>query len=143
MELASIVIWLLLTLAAFGLWLAQSLHIRPGRHSKRIRMLIGAVAVGCAVSFLFPVISLTDDFRCDQPSATRLPDQDISAHKWRPPRHQHPKWNLAPVTTFSGFSFRLVDAFQAIPGPREIRPRVLTSLEPSQGRSPPILSALS
>ena len=138
MELASNVLWLSLTLAAFGLWLARGFHSRPGRHSKRIRLVLGAVGLGCAVTFLIPAISFTDDLRCEQSSATKLSDLDISANKWRPCRHQHTKWESPPAAMVFGFAFMSLDTLQSILGQPETRKEFLTLLEPNQGRSPPV-----
>ena len=143
MELAFNVLWILLTVAALGLWRARGIHTKPGLGPRHFRMFIGAVAVGCAVTFLFPAVSLTDDLRCEQPSGAKLSDLDITAHKWRPWRDSHTKWESPPAATIFGFSFTSPDAFQAILDPPEKPGAFLTFWGPTQDRAPPLISALS
>jgi hypothetical protein len=58
METLLNLLWLLLALAALWIWRFRWLVSRP---NPRARVFLEAVAIGCTLALLFPVISLTDD----------------------------------------------------------------------------------
>ena len=58
METLLNLIWLVLALAGLWVWRFHWLVSRP---NPRARLYLEAVAIGCALALLFPVISLTDD----------------------------------------------------------------------------------
>jgi hypothetical protein len=58
METLLNLLWLLLALAALWIWRFRWLASRP---NPRARVFLEAVAIGCTLALLFPVISLTDD----------------------------------------------------------------------------------
>jgi hypothetical protein len=58
METLLNLLWLVLALAALWIWRFRWLVSRP---NPRARVFMEAVAIGCTLALLFPVISLTDD----------------------------------------------------------------------------------
>lgn len=107
MELALNLFWLLLSLASLAVWRLHWSRARTGRW-RRHGSLRGLTALVCALVFLFPVISLTDDLHFEQ-----LAIEDSSAtHKHLiAMKGQHTSGN--PLSrTFSAASVELFKVFQ-------------------------------
>jgi len=61
MELFLNTVWLLLALATMGFWIS----LCPARRNGR-RLRHGLIVLGCVLTLLFPVISMTDDLHAQQ-----------------------------------------------------------------------------
>ena len=134
MELASNIVGILLVLMLVGIWYAHVVQTRP---YLRVHALISAVAVVCAISFLFPAVSFTDDLRAEPPLVMKAADVDYSGQKWKPARDNFRRWQRPPVAARSGFFFASLDAVFLSPNTPEPPVFCSTPRGALQGRSPP------
>jgi hypothetical protein len=110
MELTLNLFWLLLSIPAIWIWLADRRRAQTDRNPLRCLLVLGSVLV-----LLFPVVSATDDLRAMRPEMEESGTQDGSGN----PHHGRlaaslesicqglalvaPQFHLAPVSTFWAF----------------------------------------
>ncbi len=141
MELALNSFWFVLALCGFALWLAR-IQRRRSPAPRALRPFWMLVAMACALTVLFPVISLTDDLHeqeaVAEDSSARLATKrsattgaSVRSHKLSSPPALKPHLSVSPVVHA---------LFDRVP-PEEVlfpRPTFLRSLG---SRAPPALFA--
>jgi hypothetical protein len=137
MELGLNLFWVALAVASFAVWRRQGPRWRGRRRYRS--SLHGLITLGCALTVLFPVISLTDDLHAEQ--AAMEDSSSRSLKKWTGAETPSDLTKLANSPARIALPFLLSCCRrcvgQAVSTRRFLRGTVGT--RPCEGRGPPTL----